>query len=108
MDLTFGTFLEWQRLQCKEIYDEQYSQTPIKPTMVEDDELETLFDSYAELPIDFEEFFDAQTIEAVENDSSWDVLKLDDIFISLALWSIARAQTRLISMIQLHSWSRQA
>jgi hypothetical protein len=72
MDLTFGTFLEWQRLQCKELYDELYSQTPTKPTMVENDELETLFDSYAELPIDIEEFFDAQTIEAVENDSSWD------------------------------------
>jgi hypothetical protein len=49
--------------------------------MVEEDELETFFDSYAELPIDFEEFFDAQAIEAVENDSSWDVLKLDDIYV---------------------------
>jgi hypothetical protein len=49
--------------------------------MVDEYELEKLFDSYAELPNDFEEFFDAHTIEAVENDSSWDVLKLDDIYV---------------------------
>jgi hypothetical protein len=49
--------------------------------MFDDDELDTFFDSYDEIPNDFEEFFDAQSIETVENDSSWDVLKLDDIYV---------------------------
>jgi hypothetical protein len=30
--------------------------------MVDEDELDTFFDSYADLPNDFEEFFDAQSI----------------------------------------------
>jgi hypothetical protein len=49
--------------------------------MVDDDELETFFDSYSHLPNDVEEFFDAQAIEAIENYSSSDVLKLDDIYV---------------------------
>jgi hypothetical protein len=49
--------------------------------MVDDDELETLFDIYSDLPTYVEEFFYAHTIEAVESDSSSDVLKLDDIYV---------------------------
>jgi hypothetical protein len=65
MDLTPGTFMEWQRLQCKEFYDELCPPSPTNPSIVDENELETLFDCYTDLPDDFDDFFNAQTAEAV-------------------------------------------
>jgi hypothetical protein len=48
---------------------------------VDENELATFFDCYTDLPDDVEDFFDAQTEEAVENDSSQDSLHLDNIYV---------------------------
>jgi hypothetical protein len=48
---------------------------------VDENELETFFDCYTDLPDDVDDFFDAQTAKAVENDSSRDSLNLDDIHV---------------------------
>jgi hypothetical protein len=57
---------------------------------VDENELATFFDCYTDLPDDVEDFFDAQTAEAVENDSFQDSLYLDDIYVPRIVidWSI--------------------
>jgi hypothetical protein len=58
LDLTPATFLEWQKLQCKDWYDEMYPQPAATNDVIDTNEMDEFFDSYEDLPVNVEEFFD--------------------------------------------------
>jgi hypothetical protein len=80
LDLTPGTFLEWQKLQCKSWYDELYPQPAAANDAIDENEMEEFFDAYEDPPVDCEEFFDTHQTEGDTNYVSWDLLQLDSIY----------------------------
>jgi hypothetical protein len=58
LDLTPVTFLEWQKIQCKDWYDEMYPQSAAANDAIDKNEMDEFLESYEDLPVDCEEFFD--------------------------------------------------
>jgi hypothetical protein len=80
LDLTPGTFLEWQKLQCKDWYDDMYPQPAATNDVIDTNEMDEFFDSYEDLPVNVEEFFDTYQTEGETHYVSWYVLGLDAIY----------------------------
>jgi hypothetical protein len=81
LDLTPDTFLEWQKLQCKDWYDELFPQSEAATDAVKEHELDEFFESYEDLPVAFEELFDTYQTEGSESDDvSQDIFGLDTIY----------------------------
>jgi hypothetical protein len=80
LDLKPVTFLEWQKLQCKDWYDEMYPQPAATNDVIDTNELDKFFDPYEDLPVNVEDFFDTYQTEGETHCVSWDVLGLDTIY----------------------------
>jgi hypothetical protein len=80
LDLTPGTFLEWQKLQYKDWYDDMYPQPAATNDVIDTNEMDEFFDSYEDLPVNCEELFDTYQTEVETHCVSWDVLGLDAIY----------------------------